>query len=215
MFIFSFHIQTIHILDFYVFIRSFIHSFIFSFIHSSCPLQSDKLTLCDCPGLVLPSFVGSRADMVCNGVLPIDQMSDYVSPVVLVCQRIPLEFILEKYGLTQVKVCTVRCSLFLGSRFRFIVPFSFPHLSLDFVFFLIDFSPDTCPTIFVLSFTLLTSSPHILSSHPLLTSSHHNHPPHPSPRPPTGWVSTTRTRRGCSAPSPHREGSSPHTVSRT
>eukprot|EP01107_Rhizomastix_libera_P016946 TRINITY_DN746_c0_g1_i1.p1 TRINITY_DN746_c0_g1~~TRINITY_DN746_c0_g1_i1.p1 ORF type:complete len:461 (-),score=188.87 TRINITY_DN746_c0_g1_i1:117-1499(-) len=60
---------------------------------------SEDIILCDCPGLVYPSFVGSRADMVCKGVLPIDQMSDYVSPIVLVCQRIPVQTLYGQYGL--------------------------------------------------------------------------------------------------------------------
>ena len=38
---------------------------------------SDELTLCDCPGLVFPSFVTTAEEMVLNGVLPIDQMRDY------------------------------------------------------------------------------------------------------------------------------------------
>lgn len=37
-------------------------------------LDKDIL-LCDCPGLVMPSFVLTKADMVLNGILPIDQVS--------------------------------------------------------------------------------------------------------------------------------------------
>jgi len=51
--------------------------------------------LCDCPGLVFPSFTNSKAEMLCCGVLPIDQMRDYLSPVNLVVQRIP-KIVLEK-----------------------------------------------------------------------------------------------------------------------
>ena len=40
--------------------------------------------LCDCPGLVMPTFVSTKADMVVSGILPIDQMRDYVPPVSLV-----------------------------------------------------------------------------------------------------------------------------------
>lgn len=49
---------------------------------------SERLTLCDCPGLVFPSFVNSKAEMVCNGVLPIHQLRDYMSPITLLCKRI-------------------------------------------------------------------------------------------------------------------------------
>lgn len=51
----------------------------------------ETLTLCDCPGLVFPSFVDSKAEMVCNGVLPISQLRDYMSPVTLICNRIKPE----------------------------------------------------------------------------------------------------------------------------
>uniref|UniRef100_A0A668A7Z7 Large subunit GTPase 1 homolog n=1 Tax=Myripristis murdjan TaxID=586833 RepID=A0A668A7Z7_9TELE len=36
------------------------------------------LCLCDCPGLVMPSFVSTKAEMICCGILPIDQMRDHV-----------------------------------------------------------------------------------------------------------------------------------------
>ena len=42
------------------------------------------LMLCDCPGLVMPSFVSTKAAMVVNGILPIDQMRDYIPPVSLI-----------------------------------------------------------------------------------------------------------------------------------
>ncbi|KAG9351181.1 hypothetical protein JZ751_025071 [Albula glossodonta] len=38
------------------------------------------LCLCDCPGLVMPSFVSSKAEMICCGILPIDQMRDHNIP---------------------------------------------------------------------------------------------------------------------------------------
>lgn len=47
------------------------------------------LMLCDCPGLVFPSFVATKAHLVINGILPIDELRDHVSPVTLVCDRIP------------------------------------------------------------------------------------------------------------------------------
>lgn len=46
------------------------------------------LMLCDCPGLVFPSASSTRAEMVCNGVLPIDNLKDYLSPVELLSKRI-------------------------------------------------------------------------------------------------------------------------------
>jgi len=43
-------------------------------------LEQD-LVLCDCPGLIFPSASSTRAEMVCNGVLPIDKIKDYISPI--------------------------------------------------------------------------------------------------------------------------------------
>uniref|UniRef100_A0A3B3XI23 CP-type G domain-containing protein n=1 Tax=Poecilia mexicana TaxID=48701 RepID=A0A3B3XI23_9TELE len=40
--------------------------------------KQEGLCLCDCPGLVMPSFVSTKAEMICSGILPIDQMRDHV-----------------------------------------------------------------------------------------------------------------------------------------
>ncbi|PRT57059.1 Large subunit GTPase 1 [Wickerhamiella sorbophila] len=60
---------------------------------------SDEVMLCDCPGLVFPNFAQTSGDLVCNGVLPIDQLREYSGPVELVCQRIPLYFLEAVYGI--------------------------------------------------------------------------------------------------------------------
>ncbi|KAJ1955764.1 hypothetical protein GGI12_005481 [Dipsacomyces acuminosporus] len=61
-------------------------------------LTSD-VVLCDCPGLVFPTFATTQADMVCNGVLPIDQLREFTGPSGLVAQRIP-KWVLEAiYGI--------------------------------------------------------------------------------------------------------------------
>uniref|UniRef100_A0A673GI22 Large subunit GTPase 1 homolog n=1 Tax=Sinocyclocheilus rhinocerous TaxID=307959 RepID=A0A673GI22_9TELE len=39
------------------------------------------LCLCDCPGLVMPSFLSTKAEMICSGILPIDQMRDHVPTI--------------------------------------------------------------------------------------------------------------------------------------
>lgn len=44
------------------------------------PLDAD-LTLCDCPGLVMPSLASSSAEMVCKGVLPISNLIGFVDPM--------------------------------------------------------------------------------------------------------------------------------------
>lgn len=59
----------------------------------------DGLVLCDCPGLVFPTFVHSKAALVINGVLPIDTLRDFISPVEAICQRISRSQIIQEYGL--------------------------------------------------------------------------------------------------------------------
>jgi len=45
--------------------------------------------LCDCPGLVFPNAASTRGELVCNGVLPIDRIKDYLTPMDLLAERIP------------------------------------------------------------------------------------------------------------------------------
>ncbi|KAI1966078.1 hypothetical protein LOZ58_000980 [Ophidiomyces ophidiicola] len=60
---------------------------------------SSSLVLCDCPGLVFPNFATTKAELVVNGVLPIDQLREYTGPAGLVAQRIPKHFIEAIYGM--------------------------------------------------------------------------------------------------------------------
>lgn len=58
------------------------------------------MVLCDCPGLVFPTVAGSKAQMVCDGILPIDQLkSDYMPPIRLLCERLPPECFEQCYTL--------------------------------------------------------------------------------------------------------------------
>lgn len=61
------------------------------------------LCLCDCPGLVMPSFVSTKAEMICSGILPIDQMRDHVPAVSLVCQTIPRCVLEGTYGINIIR----------------------------------------------------------------------------------------------------------------
>lgn len=61
------------------------------------------LCLCDCPGLVMPSFVSTKAEMICSGILPIDQMRDHVPAVSLVCQTIPRHVLEGTYGVNIIR----------------------------------------------------------------------------------------------------------------
>ncbi|KAJ6604474.1 hypothetical protein DFH09DRAFT_1122815 [Mycena vulgaris] len=60
---------------------------------------SDSIMLCDCPGLVFPQFATTKADLICDGVLPIDQMKEHTGPAALVVKRIPKEVLEATYGL--------------------------------------------------------------------------------------------------------------------
>ena len=60
---------------------------------------SDKVILCDCPGLVFPNFATTKAELVCAGVLPIDQLREFTGPGGLVAQRIPQSFLENVYGI--------------------------------------------------------------------------------------------------------------------
>ncbi|KAF9477541.1 P-loop containing nucleoside triphosphate hydrolase protein [Pholiota conissans] len=61
---------------------------------------SERVVLCDCPGLVFPQFATTKADLVCDGVLPIDQLREYTGPVDLLAKRLPREILEATYGLT-------------------------------------------------------------------------------------------------------------------
>ena len=57
------------------------------------------ILLCDCPGLVFPNFAYTNGDLVCNGVLPIDQLREHIPPSSIVCQRIPKYYLEAIYGI--------------------------------------------------------------------------------------------------------------------
>ncbi|KAK3593256.1 hypothetical protein CHS0354_012346 [Potamilus streckersoni] len=58
-----------------------------------------SLMLCDCPGLVFPSFAVTKADLIINGVLSIDQMREHIPPISLVCELIPKQVLEDHYGI--------------------------------------------------------------------------------------------------------------------
>ncbi|KAJ3053978.1 hypothetical protein HK097_002948, partial [Rhizophlyctis rosea] len=60
---------------------------------------SDSIILCDCPGLVFPSFATTKAEMVVNGVLPIDQLREFTGPSELVAKRVPKGILEGTYGI--------------------------------------------------------------------------------------------------------------------
>lgn len=54
--------------------------------------------MCDCPGLVFPSVIATKAEMVADGVLPIDQMRDCYEPA-QVASRVPLCLSIPQYAI--------------------------------------------------------------------------------------------------------------------
>lgn len=67
--------------------------------HYQTFILDDDLILCDCPGLVFPSFVSTRGELIINGILPIDQMRDYNEPINLVAHHIPKSVMEMIYGI--------------------------------------------------------------------------------------------------------------------
>lgn len=71
--------------------------------HFQTLIISDELTLCDCPGLVFPSFSSSRHEMIACGVLPIDRMTEHREAVQVVANRVPRRVIEEIYNISLPK----------------------------------------------------------------------------------------------------------------
>lgn len=66
--------------------------------HFQTLIISENLMLCDCPGLVFPSFTSSRSEMVAAGVLPIDRMTDHRGPIQVVASQVPRTVLESTYG---------------------------------------------------------------------------------------------------------------------
>jgi len=58
------------------------------------------LTLCDCPGLVFPTFMKTKASLVASGVFPIAQLRHYAEAVGEVISRVTRGQIQKLYGLS-------------------------------------------------------------------------------------------------------------------
>ncbi|KAL5132083.1 GTPase LSG1-2 [Glycine soja] len=71
--------------------------------HFQTLIISDQLTLCDCPGLVFPSFSSSRYKMIACGVLPIDRMTEHREAVQVVADKVPRQVIEEIYKISLPK----------------------------------------------------------------------------------------------------------------
>lgn len=68
--------------------------------HFQTLIINDRLVLCDCPGLVFPSFSSSRYEMIASGVLPIDRMTEHREAVQVVANRVPSHALESIYNIT-------------------------------------------------------------------------------------------------------------------
>lgn len=64
---------------------------------------NNGIVLCDCPGLVFPNISTCRAELVLNGILPIDQLRDFVRPAILLCHYVPKSVLGSIYGLLLIQ----------------------------------------------------------------------------------------------------------------
>ena len=59
---------------------------------------NDSITLCDCPGIVLPSVVASKAHLVVNATMPLDHLRGGALPAIeLVVERMGFKLLLQMY----------------------------------------------------------------------------------------------------------------------
>ena len=59
---------------------------------------NDSITLCDCPGIVLPSVVASKAHLVVNATMPLDHLRGGVLPAIeLVVERMGFKNLIQMY----------------------------------------------------------------------------------------------------------------------
>jgi large subunit GTPase 1 len=60
-------------------------------------IRQKSICLVDCPGLIFPSFTSSKADMLVNGIYPIDTLSDIYNPIQIIINRIPSKILCNFY----------------------------------------------------------------------------------------------------------------------
>ena len=65
--------------------------------HFQTLILDEDVCLCDCPGLVFPSFANSKAEMMISGVLPIDTIREYFPPITLIMTRVAKEVLEAQY----------------------------------------------------------------------------------------------------------------------
>ncbi|KAK8967851.1 hypothetical protein KSP40_PGU016490 [Platanthera guangdongensis] len=71
--------------------------------HFQTLMISDELVLCDCPGLVFPSFSSSRYEMIAAGVLPVDRMTQQREAVQVVANKVARHVLENVYNINLPK----------------------------------------------------------------------------------------------------------------
>ena len=60
-------------------------------------IEQKSICLVDCPGLIFPSFTSSKADMLVNGIYPIDTLNDIYNPIQIIINRLPSKILCNFY----------------------------------------------------------------------------------------------------------------------
>ena len=76
--------------------------------HYQTHVLKGQLTLVDGPGLVIPNFSMTKADMVLAGILPIDNLNDFTPSVDLLLSKVPFSHITAHYGIMRHLVTAAR-----------------------------------------------------------------------------------------------------------
>ncbi|XP_027195414.2 nucleostemin 3 [Dermatophagoides pteronyssinus] len=67
--------------------------------HFQTIIIDDQLTICDCPGLVFPNLVSNKAELIVNGILPIDQIKDVFMAIEAITSKVPAAVFESMYGI--------------------------------------------------------------------------------------------------------------------
>ena len=70
-------------------------------------ILSPDITLCDCPGLVFPSLVSSKAEMICNGVISVEtSIMEFLDPINFILSKTPIQLLERIYKLPIKRLLT-------------------------------------------------------------------------------------------------------------
>lgn len=73
--------------------------------HVQTIILDNGVILHDCPGLIFPNVSTSKAELVLNGILPIDNLREWVQPVSLLLTMLPMDILFRTYGVDWEELC--------------------------------------------------------------------------------------------------------------